>query len=52
MPTPQEYRQQAHECLELAKAATESYAIQAMTELAREFNQAAEQLERRPPDRK
>jgi len=46
MPTSKEYRQQARECLELAKAAKDLYAKQAMTELAEEFARAAEQLER------
>ena len=45
MPAGKEYRQQAEECLELAKTATDAYAIEAMTELAQEFNKAAEELE-------
>ena len=45
MPTAKEYRQQAQECLELAKEATEPYAIRAMMELAEEFNKAADNLE-------
>jgi hypothetical protein len=47
MPTAKEYRQQAQECLELAKAAGDLYAKQAMTELAEEFNKAADDLERK-----
>jgi hypothetical protein len=47
MPTAKEYRQQAQECLELAKKATDLYAIQAMMELADEFNKAADDLERK-----
>ena len=47
MPTSKEYRQQARECLELAKAAKDLYAKQSMTELAEEFNKAADALERR-----
>ena len=45
MPTSKEYRQQARECLELAKAAKDLYAKQAMTELAEEFNKAADTLD-------
>jgi hypothetical protein len=41
------YRRQAEKFLELAKAATDLYAIQAMTELAEEFNKAPDQLERK-----
>jgi hypothetical protein len=41
-----EYRKQAEECLELAKAATEPFV--AMMELAGEFNKAAEELEHTP----
>jgi hypothetical protein len=47
MPTAKQYRQQAQECLELAKAATDLYAIRALTELAEEFNKAAETQERK-----
>jgi hypothetical protein len=47
MPTAKEYRQQAQECLELAKAAGDLYAKQAMTELAEKFNKAADDLERK-----
>jgi hypothetical protein len=45
MPTPKEYRQQARECLERARASEDAFTIQAMTELAEEFTRAAEQLE-------
>ena len=47
MPTAKDYRQQAQQCLELAKAAKDSYTKQAMTELAEEFNKAADTLERK-----
>ena len=47
MPTAKDYRQQAQQCLELAKAAKDLYAKQAMTELAEEFNKAADTLERK-----
>jgi hypothetical protein len=42
-----EYRRQAQESLELAKVAGDLYAKQAMTELAEEFNKAADILERK-----
>jgi hypothetical protein len=45
MPTAKDYRQQAQQCLELAKAAKDLYAKQAMTELAEEFNKAADTLD-------
>jgi hypothetical protein len=45
MPTAKEYRQQAKECLDLAKAAKDLYAKEAMTELAEEFSKTAELLE-------
>ena len=47
LPTAKEYRQQAQQCLELAKEATEPYGIRAMMELAEEFNKAADELERK-----
>jgi hypothetical protein len=47
MPTPNEYREQAKECLELAKEAKDLYAKEAMVELAEEFGAAAELLEHR-----
>jgi hypothetical protein len=37
IPKAKEYRQQAKECLELAKAANYLYAKEAMAELAEEF---------------
>jgi len=46
MPTAKEYRERAHLCLELANTATEQYAKQELTELAEEFEQAAEKVER------
>ena len=45
MPTAQEYRVRAEQCSELAKASTETYAKQAMEELAAEFRKAAERIE-------
>jgi len=45
MPTPQEYRQQAEECLELAREAKELYAKMALIEMAEDFNEIAEKLE-------
>jgi hypothetical protein len=45
MPTANEYRQQARECLELAKEAKDLYAKEAMAELAKEFSTAAKLLE-------
>ena len=47
MPTAKEYRQQAKECLELAKAAKDLYVKEAMAELSEEFSKTAELLERR-----
>ncbi len=44
-PTAKEYRQQAKECLDLAKAAKDLYAKEAMAELAEEFSKTAELLE-------
>ena len=45
MATAKEYRQRAKQCLQLAEAADELYAKQAMFELAQEFNKAAEKGE-------
>jgi hypothetical protein len=45
MPTAREYRQQPENCLELVKETKDLYAIEAMMELAEEYNKAAEQLE-------
>jgi hypothetical protein len=47
MPTPKECRQHAEECLKLAKETTQIYARQALLELAAEFREIAEELERR-----
>jgi hypothetical protein len=47
MPTPNECRQHAEECLKLAKETPQIYARQALLELAAEFQQIAEELERR-----
>ena len=47
MPTAKEYRRQAQECVELAKAARDQFAKQAMVELAEEFNKVADTLERK-----
>jgi len=49
MPTPKECRQHAEECLKLAKETTQVYARQALLELATEFRELAEELERRSP---
>jgi hypothetical protein len=49
MPTPKECRQHAEECLKLAKETTQVYARQALLELATEFREIAEELERRSP---
>jgi hypothetical protein len=46
MPMAKEYRQQARDCLELAKASTDLFAKQSMMELADELNKAADELER------
>jgi hypothetical protein len=46
MPTTAlEFRQQAQDCLKLAREARNAYAREAMTELAEEFSKAAELLE-------
>jgi len=47
MPSAKEYRQRAQECLQLAEAATQAYAILELAELAAEFNKAADDLERK-----
>jgi hypothetical protein len=47
MPTPKEYRQRAHECLELTREeANEWYVKTALLQLAAEFQKRAERLER------
>jgi hypothetical protein len=45
MPTAKEYRQQAKECLDLAKAAKDFWVKEAMAELEEEFSKMAELLE-------
>jgi uncharacterized membrane-anchored protein YhcB (DUF1043 family) len=45
MSTARQNRQQAKECLELAKAAKDFYVKEAMAELAEEFSKTAELLE-------
>jgi hypothetical protein len=47
MPMPKECRQHAEECLRLAKETPQIYARQALLELAAEFREVAEELERR-----
>ena len=47
MPTPKECRQNAEDCLRLAREATTIYAREALLELAAEFREIAEQLEGR-----
>ena len=46
MPTPQELRKNADDCLRLAQETDEIYAKMALMELATEFRAMAEQLER------
>jgi hypothetical protein len=47
MPTSQEYRQQADECLKLVNGAKEWYVRMALLQLAAEFKKRAERLEQR-----
>jgi hypothetical protein len=47
MPTPEECRCNAEDCLRLAREAKEIYVKMALIELAREFRSMAEHLERR-----
>jgi len=47
VPTVQEYRRRAQQCLQLAKEAREPYVKEALTELAEEFSKAADKLERK-----
>jgi hypothetical protein len=42
MPTSKEYRQQAEQCLQLARTTSDFYARAALTELAAEFAKMAE----------
>ena len=46
MNTPKEYRQQAADCLKLAGEAHEAYARAALTDLANEFRETADKVER------
>jgi hypothetical protein len=46
MPTPNEYRLRAHECLELTSEADQWYVKTALLKLAAEFQKRAERLER------
>jgi hypothetical protein len=47
MNTPKEYRQQAADCLKLAGEAHEAYARDALADLATEFLETADKIERR-----
>jgi len=47
MLKPQEYRQQAKECLELAQEANEPYTQTALVEMAADFKEIADKLEDR-----
>lgn len=49
MPSPQECRYHAKECLKLASETKEIYAKMALIELANEFRAMAEYLEREAP---
>ena len=54
MPTANEYRQRARDCLLLATAANDFYARDALISLAADFEKMADGLQRRsinPPDR-
>jgi hypothetical protein len=51
MPTSQQYRQQADECLDLTKEANEWYVKMALLELAAVFNKRAKILEHSGTDR-
>jgi hypothetical protein len=46
MPTPNEYRELAAECLERVSGASEGYAKTALLELSVEFRRRAEKLDR------
>jgi F0F1-type ATP synthase membrane subunit b/b' len=52
MPTVQQLRVQAKQCLELANRTSEFDAKNALRELARELNRQAHQAERRERDRR
>jgi hypothetical protein len=45
MPTSQEYRRRAEECLELAQEADQFYVRTALFELAEDFKHIAEKLQ-------
>ena len=47
MNTPKEYRQQAADCLKLAGEAHEAYVRAALTDLANELRETADEVERR-----
>ena len=46
MPTPNEFRKNAEDCLKLARETPEIYAKMALIEMATEFGAMAEHLER------
>ena len=50
MPTANEYRAQAKECMALANTSAEFYVRNALTELARKLSRDARQAERREGD--
>jgi hypothetical protein len=50
VPTPNELRVQAKECLELASRTSQYHAKVALTELAHKFQRDARQVERRERD--
>ena len=47
MNTPKQFRQQAVDCLKLAGETHEAYARAALTDLANEFRETADKVERR-----
>jgi hypothetical protein len=47
MNTPEEYRQQAADCLRLAGEADQAYVRAALTDLAHELRETADEVERR-----
>ena len=51
MPTVQQLRTQAKQCLDLANRTSELYAKNALKELAQNLNRQARQAERRERDR-
>jgi hypothetical protein len=52
MPTVQELRAQAKQCLQLADRTSEFYVKNALKELGQELNRRARQAERRERDRR